>query len=96
MEMGLFWCRGPESNRYGSLVPRDFLTRYSFRCPDRRVWGLDFLFALSRTARYGDLGRGRQVSTLSRTSIVGRVACRLDPGLARDCSHPDVLLVPRI
>ncbi len=29
----LFWCPGPESNRYGSLVPRDFLTRYGFRRP---------------------------------------------------------------
>ena len=57
-------------NRTGTgLPPRDFLTHYSFRCcacPLRRIWSLDFIFALSAPGRCGDdLGRGRQVSTLS-------------------------------
>ena len=26
------WCPGPESNRHGSCLPRDFRTIYSFRC----------------------------------------------------------------
>lgn len=71
--------------------PRDFRTRYSFRCcaPDARIWGLDFIFAMPpHTCSAGGLGRGRQVSTLSPP--LSR------PRLARYCSHPDVLLFHRI
>ena len=51
-------------NRTGTVFPpRDFLTRYSFHCCDvHHICGLDFLFAMSVPS---DLGRSRQVSTLS-------------------------------
>jgi hypothetical protein len=66
-----------DRNRTGTgSPPRDFLTHYSFRCcgsaggeprpTTLRIWGLDFTFALSHTER--ELGRGRQVSTLSARS----------------------------
>ncbi len=46
--------------------PRDFLTHYSFRCCLylKDICGLDFPFTLSHK-RHHDLGRSRQVSTLS-------------------------------
>jgi hypothetical protein len=50
------------------LPPRDFLTRYGFRryARSERIWSLDFTFAMALTfPALSDLGRGRQVSTLS-------------------------------
>ncbi len=46
--------------------PRDFLTIDSFRCCiySKRICGLDFPFTLSHK-KHHDLGRSRQVSTLS-------------------------------
>jgi hypothetical protein len=89
------------------LPPRDFLTRYSFRCCARRgharIWGLDFTFALPPITGpkrvSGGLGRGRQVSTLSRRPRGPHPAEQgrgRPSGLARCCSHRDVLLVHRL
>src|SRR6185312_7516988 len=70
-----------------------------------RIWGLDFTFALppstGRSAVRGGLGRGRQVSTLSRRprqseTCRARASGRRPVGLARCCSHRDVLLVHRL
>jgi len=70
-----------------------------------RIWGLDFTFALppstGRSAVRGGLGRGRQVSTLSRRPrqsepCKARASGRRPVGLARCCSHRDVLLVHRL
>ena len=50
------------------LPPRDFLTRYGFRryARSERIWSLDFTFAMPLLfSALSDLGRGRQVSTLS-------------------------------
>ena len=45
--LGRGWIAGKIRNRTGmELPPRDFLTHYSFRCCDQRIWGLDFLFTL--------------------------------------------------
>ena len=86
MSIGLFWCPGPESNRYGSLVPRDFLTRHSFRCPPTiGIWGLGSGLSLCPIA--ADLGRSRQVSTLSPRAV--NIRSSAVRGLARDCHHPE-------
>ncbi len=74
-------------NRTGMVLPpRDFLTRYNFRCCTQRVHLWSGL-SLCHITNKRDTGRSRQVSTLSRKS---------SPGLARDCHHPEVLRVPRI
>ena len=53
------------------LPPRDFLTSYNFRCctghiAEPGICGLDFLFTVSADSLGCELGRSRQVSTLSR------------------------------
>lgn len=59
----LFLARGRIRTGTG-FPPGDFLTRYGFRRGTRRapLWGLDFPSAISP---WGDVGRNRQVSTLS-------------------------------
>jgi len=80
------------------LPPRDFLTNYSFRCCvpyDRwiaapaRICGLDFTFTLPSGRRARRFRRGPSSLYTFREARAAR-------GLARYCSHPDVLLVHRI
>ena len=84
---GLFWCPGPESNRYGRLIPRDFHTRYSFHCP-LRCLNRGLGSGLSLCPIVVDLGRSHQVSTLSPRVRLTMVRLVLPRGLARDCHHP--------
>ena len=60
-------CARGRSRTGMGFPPRDFRTHYSFRCcaQSEHIWGLDFTFAVSSTERGRELGRGRQVSTLS-------------------------------
>ena len=68
---GKSWSGARGRTRTGmESPPRDFRTRYSFRCwvvrGARPIWSLDFLFAVRLAGATGErLGRGRQVSTLS-------------------------------
>src|SRR6185437_4947955 len=80
------------------LPPRDFLTTTAFaaaqsggrrRRASTHLWSGLYLHPAARPREPCGLGGGRQVSTLSAKAIADR-------GLARYCSHPDVLLVHRI
>ena len=62
------------------LRPVDFLTRYSFRCPQTLVCGLESGLSLHHIAELVcNLGAARLVSTPSRPVKI------FLPGLARDC-----------
>jgi len=81
------------------LPPRDFLTRYGFRryARSERIWSLDFTFAMPLLfSALSDLGRGRQVSTLSSSRRMHSLQLRVERSLARYCSHPHVLLFHRV
>jgi len=85
-------------NRTGTgLPPRDFRTTAAFTaarsCRAFVVWTLPL--PSRDCSRAHGLGRGRQVSTLSLAGQTRR-ARRPHQGLARYCSHPDVLLFHRL
>ena len=76
------WCPGPESNRHG-VSPEGFSysLQLSLLCPDPStfgVWTLPLPYRIHLASRY-DVGRGRQVSTLSRLNRGRRT--RLSSGL---------------
>ncbi len=78
------------------LPPRDFLTRYDFRryARSERIWSLDFTFAMPLLfSALSDLGRGRQVSTLSSSQRALTVS-RPGPKLSSVLQPPSRAAVP--
>jgi hypothetical protein len=84
------WCPGPDSNRHG-VAPEGFSCHYSFRCcsgdaavaPTRHLGSGLYLCRAARALRF-------------RQGPSSLYTFRPAGGLARYCSHPDVLLFHRI
>ena len=89
-------CLGPESNRYG-VAPEGFsypLQLSLLRAQCARIWSLDFTFAISMP-RWHRLRQGPSSLYTFPIHPHGRKAGRA-AGLARYCSHRNVLLFHRI
>ena len=82
------WCPGPESNRHGESTPRDFRTRYSFRCYAAAAAYLGSGLSLYPIlASRQDVGRSRQVSTLSSIHYgCSRLSSGLPPPIRAEVS----------
>jgi hypothetical protein len=91
-------CPGPDSNRHG-VAPEGFsyplqLSLLPPRARRKRIWGLDFTFTVPRAAN-ARVRRGP--SSLYTFPMALRAEAQAAPaGLARYCSHRDVLLVYRL